>query len=189
VVRDLGRPVVVTDPQDRIIVLYRDNFGSNGLTIVHSLPKAVDPDRQVWTTFDLTTDNLGNYESVIDLARWQRDEVMDIVYQPSAGEGYTPPANTASQIGVLEWDAGAYFQYQPQLSLVLTNQSSNAALSFSARPSWGFRLLTATNLLSGWQSVATWSNTNGFVRFVQPLGGGSQRFWKLNYSEGAIPAP
>jgi hypothetical protein len=188
-VRDLGRPVVVTDPQDRIIVLYRDNFGSNGLTIVHSLPKAVDPDRQTWTTFDLTSDNLGNYESVIDLARWQRDEVMDIVYQPSAGEGYSPPANTASQIGVLEWDAGAYFQYQPQLNLVLTNQSSVAALSFIARPSWGFRLLTSTNLLSSWQSVATWNNTNGPVRFVQPLGSGSQRFWKLNYSEGAIPPP
>src|SRR5208282_2908410 len=37
-VRDLGRPVVVCDKQNRIIVLYRDNFGSNGLTIVSSLP-------------------------------------------------------------------------------------------------------------------------------------------------------
>ena len=34
VVRDLGRPVVVCDKQNRIIVLYRDNFGSNGLTLV-----------------------------------------------------------------------------------------------------------------------------------------------------------
>jgi hypothetical protein len=188
VVRDLGRPVVVTDSQDRIIVLYRDNFGSNGLTIVHSLPRAVDPDRSVWTTFDLTTDNLGNYEPVIDLARWQRDQVMDIVYQPSAGEGYTPPSNMASQIGVLEWDAGAYFQYQPKLSLVLTNQTSGVALSFTAQPSWGLRLLTATNLLSSWQSIGTWNNTNGLIRVVQPASA-SQRFWKLTYSEGGVPAP
>jgi hypothetical protein len=38
VVRDLGRPVVVCDRQNRVIVLYRDNFGSNGLTISASLP-------------------------------------------------------------------------------------------------------------------------------------------------------
>ena len=56
-VRNLGRPVVVCDPVGRLIVLYRDNAGSNGLTIVHSLPYAVDPQRTNWTTFDPTTVN------------------------------------------------------------------------------------------------------------------------------------
>src|ERR1035438_761453 len=65
-VRDLGRPVVVTDKQNRIIVLYRDNAGSNGLTIVNSLPGAADPNRLLWMTFDLTPDNLGCYEPGID---------------------------------------------------------------------------------------------------------------------------
>ena len=112
-------PVVVCDKQNRIIVLYRDNFGSNGLTIVSSLPYAVDPQRTNWTTFDLTTDNLGNYEPVIDLARWQRDNVLDIVYQASDGEGYTAPANNASPIGVLEWNDAAYFNYHPDAATAL----------------------------------------------------------------------
>ena len=188
-VRDLGRPVVVCDQQDRIIVLYRDNFGSNGLTIAHSLPGAVDPDRLAWTTFDLTTANLGNYEPVIDLARWQMDNVLDIVYQPSSGLGYTPPANNASQIGVLEWDAAAYFDHHPELHLAFTNGMSDAVLAFLARPSWGYRLSVSTNLLT-WQGLATWSSTNGPVQYVQPNGGlGPQRFWKLDYQEGGIPTP
>ena len=186
-VRDLGRPVVVSDKEDRIIVLYRDNAGSNGLTIVHSLPKSVDPDRRVWTTFDLTTENLGNYEPVIDLARWQRDGVMDILYQPSAGLGYTPPANTASPIGVLEWNAAAYFRQQPALSLTLTN-SSDAVLSFVALPSWGYRLLSSTNL-TDWESVGTWNNLDATIHFNNAAALDEERFWKLEYQEGAIPAP
>jgi hypothetical protein len=76
-VNGLGRPVVVCDRPGRIIVLYRDNFGSHGLTIVHSLPYAMDPQRTNWFTFDLTTGNLGNYKPVMDLTRWQRDNVLD----------------------------------------------------------------------------------------------------------------
>jgi hypothetical protein len=68
-VRDLGRPIVVTDDQDRIIVAYRDDAENNGLTIVHSLPKVDDPDRLVWIQVDLTTENLGNYEPIIDNVR------------------------------------------------------------------------------------------------------------------------
>jgi BNR repeat-containing family member len=188
VVRDLGRPVVVTDSQDRIIVLYRDNFLGNGLTIVHSLPKAVDPDRLVWTTFDLTTDNLGNHEPVIDLARWQMDNNLHALYQPSSGLGYTPPANTASQIGVLEWNAAAYFQHKPLLSLALTN-GTDAVLNFNALPSWGYRLSMSTNL-SSWQPLSTWNHINGAVQYVHQNGGHEpQQFWKLEYQEGGIASP
>jgi hypothetical protein len=187
-VRDLGRPVVVTDRQDRIIVLYRDSFGSNGLTIVHSLPRAVDPERWVWTTFDLTTDNLGSYEPVIDVARWQMDNVLHVLYQPCTGHGYTAPANTAAPIGVLEWNAAAYFQHRPTLNLGFTNET-DTVLSFDALPSWGYRLSVSTNL-QAWQVLATWNSTNGPVRYVQPNGGfGPQRFWKLSYQEGGIPTP
>src|SRR5450759_4694854 len=103
---------------------------SNGLTIAHSLPRAADTNRLLWTTFDLTTANLGNYEPVIDNERWVRDNVMDILYQPSSGLGYTPPANTASQIGVLEWDAATYFAHQPAEQLTFANAGHDAVISF-----------------------------------------------------------
>ncbi len=189
-VRDLGRPVVVCDKQNRIIVLYRDNFGSNGLTLVHSLPYAMDPQRTNWTTFDLTTDNLGNYEPVIDLARWQRDNVLDIVYQASDGEGYTAPANNASPIGVVEWNAAAWFNYFPSLQLNLTNQNQDVALSWNSQPGWGYQIQWSTNLAgANWNVTATLSGTTGFLplQYVQTNGvSRSQRFWRLQTKEGGF---
>jgi hypothetical protein len=188
VVRDLGRPVVVCDQQNRIIVLYRDNFGGNGLTIVHSLPYALDPQRTNWFTIDLTTDNLGNYEPVIDLARWQRDNVMDIVYQASSGEGYTPPASDASPIGVLEWNAAAYFSTPPALQLVLTNSNQDAVLSWNSQPGWGYQVQWSTNL-PNWSVVATLNGIGGVLplQYIQSGGAaGPQGFWRLLSKEGGF---
>jgi hypothetical protein len=185
-VRDLGRPVVVTDKQDRIIVLYRDNQGSNGLTIAHSLPRAADTNRLLWTTFDLTTANLGNYEPVIDNERWARDNVMDILYQPSSGLGYTPSANTASQIGVLEWDAATYFAHQPAEQLTFANAGHDAVISFPTQTGWGYRLWATTNL-NAWESVGTLSGNGSFLQLVHTNGGvGPQRYWRLEIKEGGF---
>jgi hypothetical protein len=188
VVRDLGRPVVVCDKQNRVIVLYRDNFGSNGLTIATSLPYAMDPQRTNWTTFALTTSNLGNYEPVIDLARWQRDNVLDIVYQASDGEGYTDPGNTASPIGVLEWNEPAYFNFVPTLQLSLTDENQNVALSWNTQPNWGYQVQWSTNLVN-WNTVATLAAIGGFspMQYVHTNGAvGPQRFWRLQIQEGGF---
>jgi hypothetical protein len=191
VVRDLGRPVVVCDKQNRIIVLYRDNSGSNGLTIVSSLPYAADPQRTIWTTFDLTTDNLGNYEPVIDLARWQQDNVLDIVCQSSAGENYTPPANNGSPIGVVEWNEAAYFNYVPTLQLNLTNQYLDVALSWNTQPGWGYQVQWSTNLAgAAWNVAATLGAPGGFMpmQYIHTNGAaGPQRFWRLQSKEGGFP--
>jgi hypothetical protein len=181
-VRDLGRPVAVTDKQDRIVVLYRDNANSNGLTIVHSLPKAVDPGRQVWTTMDLTAANLGNYEPVIDLARWENDNVLSILYQPSTGLGYTPPANTASQIGVLEWDAAAYFAHRPSLQITLTNVN-HELISFRSQVGWGYRLQASTNLLS-WENLTTLAGNGGTLQYLQTNTTAASTFLRLEVKEG-----
>ena len=190
VVRDLGRPVVVCDKENRIIVLYRDNFGSNGLTIAASLPYAMDPQRTNWTTFDLTTDNLGGYEPVIDLARWKMDNVLDIVYQASDGEGYTDPGNTASPIGVLEWNEAAYFNYVPSLQLNLTNQNQDVALSWNTQPGWGYQVQWSTNLAgASWNVAATLNGNSGFLplQYIQTNGvSGAQCFWRLQTKEGGF---
>lgn len=185
VVRNLGRPVVVCDPVGRLIVLYRDNFGSNGLTIVHSLPYAQDPQRTNWTTIDLTTANLGNYEPVIDESRWELDQQLHIVYQPSQGEGYTPPANTAAQIGVVEWNAAAYFAHRPALQLSLVSVT-NAALTFNAQLGWGYRVQTSTNLTT-WDTLATLPGVSGQLQYTHTNSiGASQRYWRLQSQEGGF---
>jgi hypothetical protein len=188
VVRDLGRPVVVCDQQNRIIVLYRDNCGSNGLTIARTLPYALDPERTNWFTFVLTTDNLGSYEPVIDLARWQRDNVMDIVYQASDGEGYTPPASDASPIGVLEWNAAAYFSAAPTLQFALTNSNQNAVFSWNSQPGWGYQLQWSTNLVN-WSVVTTLNGIGGVLplQYIQTnCATGPQEFWRLVSKEGGF---
>jgi hypothetical protein len=186
-VRNLGRPVVVCDRQDRMIVLYRDNAGNNGLTIASSLPGAVDPNRLVWTTFDLTTDNLGSYEPVIDNERWARDNVLDIVYQPSSGENYTPPANTASEIGVFEWNAAAWFAHQPAIQLDYVNSGHDAAISFTSQTGWGYRLWSTTNLFANWQAVGTLAGNGTLLQFVHTNGAvGPQHYWRLEIKEGGF---
>lgn len=185
VVRDLGRPVVVCDPAGRVIVLYRDNFGSNGLTIAHTLPYAMDPHRTNWITFDLTTANLGFYEPVIDHARWALDQNLNIIYQPSQGLGYTPPANTAAQIGVVEWNAAKYFAHRPTLALTLQN-NTNAMLMFNAQLGWGYRVQTSTNLVD-WLTLTTIPGISGSMEYTHTnSAGSSQRYWRLQSQEGGF---
>ncbi len=186
-VRDLGRPVVVCDSAGRLIVLYRDNFGSNGLTIVHSLPYAVDPQRTNWTTITLTTANLGNYEPVIDQARWTLDNHLQIVYQPSEGEGYTAPANTAAQIGVIDWNAAAYFAHRPPLQMNLTNRNRDAVFVWNSQLGWSYRLWASTNLSSSWSQVLTTNGTGGALQSIQTNATIlPQRFWRLEIKEGGL---
>ena len=83
----MGRPTIVCDKDDRLIVIYRDNEGANGLTVVHSLPRALDPQRLVWTQFDLTTDTLAGFDAPnVDLVRWEQDNVLHVYYQPVNGQ-------------------------------------------------------------------------------------------------------
>jgi len=187
-VRDLGRPVVVCDRQNRLLVLERDNSGSNGLTIIASRPYALDPARTNWTAFTLTTDNLGNYEPVIDLARWQRDNVLDIVYQASSGEGYTPNANDASPMGVLEWNESVWANPTPALQLALTNSSRDVVLSWNAQPGWGYQAQWSTNLIN-WNVAATFNGITAYqaIQYIQTNGAaGPLSFWRLQLQPGGF---
>jgi hypothetical protein len=187
-VRDLGRPVVVCDRQNRIIVLERDNSGGNGLTIIASQPYAVDPQRTNWITFALATNNLGDYEPVIDEARWQRDNTLDIVCQASSGEGYTPNANDASPIGVFEWNEAAWASPIPALQLALTNSGRDVMLSWNAQPGWGYQVQSSTNLIN-WNAAATVNGITSYqpVQSLQTNGAaGRQRYWRLQLQQGGF---
>jgi hypothetical protein len=189
-VRNLGRPIVVVDDDDRIIVAYRDNQGSNtvgianGITIVHSLPKAEDPDRLVWIAFDLTHENLGNYEPIIDNELWDRERQLHFIYQPSAGQGYTPPANTAARISVLEWDAKAYFATPREPSVAMIDGGSAARLAWPSDPSFTYRLYTSGDLDS-WTLVGSFPGTGNLIEVTHSVSPNEpKRFWRLERIEG-----
>jgi hypothetical protein len=185
-VRNMGRPIVVNDDSDRIIVAYRDNQDTNGMTVVHSLPKAQDPSRSVWIQFELTTDNLGNYEPTIDNELWQRERKLHFLYQAADGQGYTSPANTASRLSVLEWDAAAYFNQHPQPSVTFSADRTQVTLSCPSEPSWAYRLWSSTNL-QDWAVVETRVGTGQPLEFIQPANlGETRRFWKIEYKEGGF---
>jgi predicted secreted protein len=199
-VRDLGRPIVVNDDDDRVIISYRDNQAdnisavdrsltngvSNGLTIVHSLPKAKDPHRLVWIQFDLTTENLGNYEPIIDNELWDRERQLHFLHQPAEGQGYTAPANLASRFSVLEWDAASYFSHNPQPSVAFSADHSQITITCPSQPSWGYRLWTSDNLET-WQVVETRTGTGEPLVITQAANSGEiRRFWRVEYKEGGF---
>lgn len=185
-VRDLGRPVVVCDKENRLLVLYRNNVGGNGLTVAYTPPYSLDPQRTNWTTVTLTTDNLGNYEPVIDLARWQRDNVLDVVYQASAGEGYTPPASDASWIGVFEWNAAAYFNHHPNLQVASASQNQTL-LSWDSQPGWGYQVQWSSDLVN-WNVVTNVNNASDFSsQYIYTNAvGNTQMFWRLATQPGGF---
>jgi hypothetical protein len=101
----MTRPIVLTDADDRIIVVYNDNR-FDGITVVFSLPLAQDPDRLHWTRMNLTTENLGNWEATYDEARWKRDGVLQMLYQQLPGMGNDFSAqNDSTPVSLLEWNA------------------------------------------------------------------------------------
>jgi hypothetical protein len=186
-VRDLGRPIVVTDDRDRIIVAYRDDAENNGITMVHSLPKSEDPDRLVWMQVDLTTDNLGNYEPIIDNELWDAERQLHFLYQPSEGEGYIAPANLASRISVLEWDAAAYFAQPSQPSLAFAANGTDTVLTIPSEPSWSYRLWSTINFVD-WSIVDTKAGTGAPLTFTHTDGAvGPKRFWRVESAEGGFP--
>lgn len=185
-VRDLGRPVALCDKQGRILVLYRDNHSLGGLTVAYSGTRATDPNRLVWTTLDLSSTNLGALEPVIDLARWQRDNVLEVIHQSSQytahnGLSYTPPENSASPVGVFEWDEAAYFA-PPELHILPVGQ--NTQLSWNSIPGFSYRLWTCTDLAT-WTTLGTFKGDGTVLSYTHTGGAvGAKRFWKLEVKEG-----
>jgi hypothetical protein len=187
-VRDLGRPVALCDKQGRILVLYRDNHNSGGLTVAYSQTRATDPNRLVWTTLELSGTNLGALEPVVDLARWQRDNVLEVIHQSSKytahnGLTYAPPANSASPIGVFEWDEAAYFA-PPKLHVVPVSQ--NTQLSWNSIPGYSYRLWTSMDM-TNWTALSTFTGNGTTLSYTHNGGAtGVKRFWKLEVREGSF---
>lgn len=158
-VRELARPIVVVDDDDRVLVTMRYKDRGNVVTIAHS------EDRQNWNFVDLTTEALGDWEPNYDTELWSREQKLHLLYQP-VGLG-----QQNSTISVLEWDAGAYLDafYAPKLSLRIDRATGAATLLNTTSDAVSLDALTLTSATgqldpAGWigladQGVAGWSQT------------------------------
>lgn len=95
----MSRPIVLTDAENRVLVVFSDHQRGGVVTVAYS----EDAAREKWTFMDLTDENMGLWEPMYDRERWNADGVLSMYYQPC---GLGSRAEAAS---VLEWDARAYF--------------------------------------------------------------------------------
>jgi hypothetical protein len=96
-VRELSRPLVLVDDDNRVIVVMRYKERGDVVTIAFS------ENRRNWQLVDLTSERLGLWEPVGDAELWKREKKLHLLYQPvGLGQNETP-------ISVLEWDPSAFF--------------------------------------------------------------------------------
>jgi hypothetical protein len=98
----MSRPIVLTDPENRVLVVFSDYERGGVVTVAYSADRA----REKWKFIDLTDKNMGLWEPMYDPARWNADGVLSMYYQP-CGLG-----QQAERVSVLEWDARGYFGSQ-----------------------------------------------------------------------------
>lgn len=181
----MGRPVVLTDADDRIIVIYNDNR-FDGVTVVFSLPLARDPDRLHWTRMNLTSENLGNWETTYDEERWKRDGVLHMLYQklPGMGMGYSGQ-NNSTPVAVLEWNASAYFNGPIRWQVDTTSTPGQARVL--ARTQVGFRydLRTSTDLDFSAPSAVSGPGDGDWLDFGTWPINEPRRFWRMDRTEEA----
>lgn len=179
----MGRPIVLTDAEDRIIVLYNDNR-FDGITAVFSLPLAQDPDRLHWTRVNLTHQNLGNWEATYDEERWKRDNVLHMLYQPLPGMGMSYAGqNNSSPVSVVEWNARVFFSGPPTWTVDTVTDPGQASVRVQTQVGFRYDLRSSTDLdfseapavtLPGdgfWRELGRWPT-------IEP-----RRFWQLQRIE------
>jgi autotransporter-associated beta strand protein len=96
-VRETGRPIVIVDQSNRVLVIMRQDEDANRIVAAYS------SDRQNWSFVTLNSEDMGTYEPTYDRILWERDHVLNLFYQP-VGLG-----SATSTVQVLEWDVAGFF--------------------------------------------------------------------------------
>jgi len=111
-VREMGRPLVLTDADGRTLIVTRSAAAgrpvtdrSNRLTVYWS------KDRTHWSQAPLVDDNPGIWEPRYDPVLWRSQNKLELLFQPS-GLGAA-----AAPISVLSWDEPAFFADEADLRI------------------------------------------------------------------------
>jgi autotransporter-associated beta strand protein len=114
-VRDLGRPIVLTDDQGRVLVVTRSQdtamgayanpaTSDNEIVVYYNTVASLDGGAPApWKSITLDTANMGSYEPTYDAELWKSQRKLSLFYQ-QMGLG-----QASSSVGVLDWDEAAYF--------------------------------------------------------------------------------
>ncbi|MEX2092522.1 MAG: BNR-4 repeat-containing protein, partial [Pirellulales bacterium] len=172
-VRDLARPLVMVDDDNRTIVVMRYDQRNDVVTIGYS------EDKQNWDLVDLTATGLGDWEPTYDAALWQRENKLHLLYQP-VGVG-----STSSTISVLEWDAKAFFlglgpppltlqiNRSTGLATIANQDDATVAISAYSISSAGGQLAPAKwNSLAD-QATSGWAETDALASGLAEASAGS----------------
>ncbi|MGB8602788.1 MAG: BNR repeat-containing protein, partial [Rhizomicrobium sp.] len=107
-VRELARPVVLTDKAGRVLVITRYSAAGKAITDSSNRIRVYwSADKRHWAHIDLCDGNPGSWEPVYDQALWQRQNTLDLFYQPAGLDMNKSPNSTP--IAVLHWDETAFF--------------------------------------------------------------------------------
>lgn len=120
-VRDLGRPIVLVDPQNRILVITRStdaglgaslnnsaaSTGTNNIVIYYttdSIGAGNLPATLNWQSITLDAANMGIWEPTYDSTRWSQSGILDLFYEPVGLSG-----QSTGTVSVLEWNEQSFF--------------------------------------------------------------------------------
>ena len=115
-VRDLGRPIVLTDDEGRVLVVTRSHDGAMGtygnpanadneIVVYHNtIANLHSATPQPWQSIVLDNANMGAWEPTYDVNLWRTQRKLALFHEPVGLTG-----QTGSTLRVLEWDAAAYF--------------------------------------------------------------------------------
>jgi hypothetical protein len=116
-IREMGRPIVLSDQDNRTLVVVRYNedraIGTKdifGTTERNNIIVYYSTDKQHWNSLDLTPGtDMGTYEANYDPIQWSQNGILDLFYQQV-------PSGTNTQVSLLEWNEQAYFHPVPEPS-------------------------------------------------------------------------
>jgi BNR repeat-containing family member len=110
-IREMGRPVVLSDQDNRTLMIVRYNEDRTtgtkdifGTTYRNNIIVYYSTDNQHWSFLDLTPNtDMGQYEANYDPVNWKQNGVLDLFYQQ------VPNTQTSTMVSLLEWNARSYF--------------------------------------------------------------------------------
>ena len=118
-VRDLGRPIVLVDSANRILMVTRSensgmglasnpNTPNNNIVVFYTTDSMTGggtlPTTLHWTSITLSSANMGIWEPTYDSSLWKASNQLNLFYEPVGLSG-----QSSGTIQVLGWDEPAFF--------------------------------------------------------------------------------